>query len=301
MSSSDREQNVHWYYSIDGREAGPAIISRLRQMAREGSLTSEDLVRRGMTGEWVRAGTVTEINAHAPVAKVEVPTESDPSIIPVQRSSRLQDMQLSLRYAVSSAFGSFVERLSLVRTLAGYAVLLTALAYLVLTITEWRVFNRPEQVDPMTVYQSLWTELQTHRKNKVDEAVWREFSERGRKELDPVIAHLEREAGIANRSAQFLLWAGRDCLPLMFNDARIDPSSSEHQFAEHLDNVQLLSQGKPVYGGNPNGGQSLLPETVSLSNWFDRDPVAVGLTGILAATGFATVIWYMRRNRRGTS
>ena len=50
MSKAGGEQNVHWYYKIEGKEAGPAIISRLRQMAREGSLTSDDLVRKGMTG-----------------------------------------------------------------------------------------------------------------------------------------------------------------------------------------------------------------------------------------------------------
>jgi hypothetical protein len=66
MSKAGGEQNVHWYYKIEGKEAGPAIISRLRQMAREGTLTSDDLVRKGMTGEWVRAGTVSEIHARAP-------------------------------------------------------------------------------------------------------------------------------------------------------------------------------------------------------------------------------------------
>jgi hypothetical protein len=301
MSGSGEEKNVHWYYKIEGREAGPAMISRLRQMAREGSLTSEDLVRTGMTGEWVRAGTVSEIHARARTVTVEVPTQPEPNEVPVERNSRLQELRLSLLYALSRAVGSVIERLSLVRTLAGYAILVAALAYLALTITGWRIFNRPRQADPMTAYKSLWTELQTHRKNKVDEAVWREFSERGRKELAPIISRLEREAGIANRSAQFLLWAGRDCLPLMFNDARNEPSSSEQQFAEYLENVQLLSQGKPVYGGIQSGRQSRLPETFSLRNWIERDPVAAGLSGLLAAAGFVTVIWYKRRSSRGIS
>lgn len=301
MSNAGGEQNVHWYYKIEGKEAGPAIISRLRQMAREGSLTSDDLVRKGMTGEWVRAGTVSEINARAPAVKVEVPNQPEPKANPVKRFSRLHDLRFSLRYAISMALGSVVERLNLVRTLAGYAILGAALAFLTSTIFEWRILDRPEHADPLTTYRSLWTELQTHRKNKVDAAVWREFSERGRKDLAPIIAHLEHEAGAANRSAQFLLWAGRDCLPKMFDDARIEPSSSEQQFTEYLENVNLLSQGKPVYGGTQNGSQPQLSETFSFKRWLDRDPVGAVFTVLFMATSFVIVIWFIRRNRRGIS
>ena len=301
MSSSDGEQNVHWYYKIGGKEAGPAIISRLRQMAREGTLTEEDLVRKGMTGEWVRAGTVSEIHARARTIAVDVPTEPERTTIDVKRSSRLNDVRLSLLYAISGAIGSVVDRLSLIRTVAGYVILGATLICLIGTMLKWRISDKSVHADPLTTYQSLWSELQAYRKNKVDEAAWRELSERGRKELAPIIAYLEREAGATNRSAQFLLWAGRDCLPKMFDDARIEPSASERKFVEYLENVQLLSQGKPIYGGNRGGRRPRSSETFSFSNWFAHDPKGAIFTMVLTLTNFAIVIWFVRRKRRGTS
>jgi hypothetical protein len=301
MSSSDSEQNVHWYYRIGGKEAGPAIISRLRQMAREGILTEEDLVRKGMTGEWVSAGTVSEIHARARTVAVDVPTEPEPRTIEVKRSNRLNDLRLSLQYAISGALGTIVDRLGLIRTLAGYVIFGVTLCCLIGTILKWRISDESAHADPLTTYQSLWSELQSNRKNKVAEAVWNEFSERGQKELAPIVAYLEREAGATNRSAQFLLWAGRDCLPKMFVDARTEPSAAEHQLKEYLENVQLLSQGKPIYGGNRGGRRLQSSETFSVTNWLAHDPIGAIITGLLTLTNFAIVIWFVRRKRRGIS
>lgn len=94
----------------------------LRDGPGEGTLTEEDLVRKGMTGEWVRAGTVSEIHARARTIAVDVPTEPERTTIDVKRSSRLNDVRLSLLYAISGAIGSVVDRLSLIRTVAGYVI-----------------------------------------------------------------------------------------------------------------------------------------------------------------------------------
>jgi hypothetical protein len=300
MPGSGSEQNVHWYYKIDGKEAGPAIISRLRQMAREGTLTSEDLVRKGMAGEWVRAGTVSEIHARARTVTVDVPKELERKRVEIQRSSRLNDLQLSLRYSISGVIGSIVDRLGQIRTVAGYVILGATLMYLISTAMKWKVSDEPAFADPLTTYKSLWSELQANRKKKVNEAVWSEFSERGRKELLPIVARLEREAGATNRSSQFLLWAGRDCLPKMFNDARIEPSSSEQQLAEYLENVQLLSQGKTIYGGNQGGRRPRSSETFAITKWIAQNPVGATFNALLTATNFAIVIWFVRRKCRGT-
>ena len=301
MSDSGGEHNVHWYYKIGGKEAGPAIISRLRQMAREGSLTAEDLVKKGMTGEWVRAETVNESHARTRTAAVDVTTHPEPTTSEATGSSRLNDLRFSLMYTISGAFGSVIDRLSLIRTLAGYVILGATLIYLIASMLEWRISAEPEHADPVATYRTLWSELQANRKKKVDEAAWSEFSERGRKELAPIIAHLEREAGATNRSAQFLLWAGRDCLPKMFDDARMGSSSSEKQFVEYLENVQLLGEGKQIYGGNQGGRRPRLSETFSVTNWVAQDPTGATFTVLLTMTNVAIVIWFVSRKRRCTS
>lgn len=302
MSDSANEQNVHWYYQIGGKEAGPAIVSRLRQMAREGTLAADDLVRKGRTGEWVPAGNVNEIHARARSESVSVQPEPETHPIPIQRSSWLNDLRISLQYAISGALGSVVDRLSLIRTVAGYVILGATLFFLMGTMLKWKIPDKSIHADPLTTYHSLWSELQANRKNKVAEAVWNEFSERGKKELDPIVARLEQEAGSTNRSAQFLLWAGRDCLPKMFADARTEPSASEKEFSEYLNNVQLLSEGKSIYGGNQGGRRPQTLGTTSLGLWLSSDPVGAIATLLLTAANFGIVVWFLwgRRRRRAT-
>ena len=87
----------------------------------------------------------------------------------------------------------------------------------------------------------------------------------------------------------------------MFDDARRETSSSEKQFVEYLENVQLLGEGKQIYGGNQGGRRPRLSETFSVTNWVAQDPTGATFTVLLTMTNVAIVIWFVSRKRRCTS
>lgn len=52
------QKKTDWYCKKDGSESKPLTAGKLRQLACEGKLKRDDLVRRGDSENWVRAGTV---------------------------------------------------------------------------------------------------------------------------------------------------------------------------------------------------------------------------------------------------
>jgi hypothetical protein len=293
MADADDERSVHWYYLAGGKEMGPVLIARLRQMARQGLLKPDDLVRRGTTGEWSYAGRVEELASHADEYVAASSAAEDGPDEPPASEAKGPSLGERLSDAFSAVVRSVAERWELVRTLAGYAALGATVFLLVRVTLGSRLFDWSTPPDPLVVYYALWDELQTHRQAQADEAVWHEFSERGRRELSPVVARLESEAGSTNREAQFLLWAGRDCLPKMFDDARAAPSSSERQLAEYLQNVTLLRAGKPIYNSHA-GTRAPVARRPSLVRWIAAEPATSTLALLLTATNVALVAWLLR-------
>ena len=302
MSEADRDRNVHWYYSINGRQDGPAMFSRLRQMARNRTLSSDDLVRKGTTGEWVRADTVEELRSRMKKSAPKIGAEPVATAPENDGPSRLQDLRYSVGATVSTAIESVRDRLGRIRTLAGYSLFIVTLFFLAKTTLNRKMFDWSSPADPLTTYQAVWSELQSNRSKKVEESVWIAFTERSNTALGPIVERLEKEAGSTNRPAQFLLWAGRDCLPKMLVDARDVPSSSEQQFSEYLENVKLLGEGKPIYGGNQGGRRPRGQGVASLGDWFASDPFTGAITILLTVTNVGLVLWFVRsRKSRGAS
>lgn len=295
MSDSDDERTVHWYYVANGKEMGPVLVARLRQMARQGLLKPNDLVRKGKTGEWDYAGRFDELASHAEefAAEQAADEESEEAEEPPEPQSRGPSLRERVSDLISDVARSVAERLELVRTIAGCIALAVTLFLLVRVTLNAEIFDWSTPADPLVVYQSLWDELQTHRQARADDATWKAFAERGRQEVAPLVARLEREAGSTNREAQLLLWAGRDCLPKMFDDAHTAPSRAEEQLAEYLENVQRLRQGQVIYGGNL-GGYRPPPRIVTVSRWFGGDPVTAALAIALTIGNLGLAAWLLR-------
>jgi hypothetical protein len=253
MASSDAEGNVHWYYRADGKDQGPVLLSRLRQMAHQGRLTTEDLVRKGKTGEWGPAGGFPEIEVHsiraiAPREFVEAPPVSE---IPPVRVNRFGEFVDSVREGISDRlfvlWSEIRSRTNLICKILGYFALAVAGTCLVFVAVESKLFRWPKVLDPEETCRSLWEELRQLREHGTATSSWNEFAERGRMTLLPIIKRLEQEASSDNRKAQLLLWANRDCLLKMFDNARTEPSQSESLLAEYLENVDRLKAGDDIY------------------------------------------------------
>lgn len=299
MSQQGDESTVHWYYRIDGKDQGPVLISRLRQMAHRGKLAPTDLVRKGKTGEWVPASTYREIDTHAakPVIEQTAPEPTPQVSAPVlPRQNRIGEFVGSVIeycYDVSSdLFRAFLDRTQLLRMVLSYVALaIVAGVFFYITLGE-RLFERKIVAgDPYSTCNSLWQELKELRSAKGDASKWDELTERGQKALTPIVAKLEREASSSDRTAQFLLWASRDCLPKMFLDARKTPSEAETQLAEYMGNVDQLRNGKDVYGGNQQAPGRFRRVNNSASGWFADDPLMTGLGIAFTVVNLAVVGW----------
>ena len=67
-----------WYYSENGRQAGPVTAGALREMASSGRLGPQDLVWREGMGDWRPASTVPELAASLPVPAASWPVAPPP-------------------------------------------------------------------------------------------------------------------------------------------------------------------------------------------------------------------------------
>lgn len=304
MNDSDDNRTTHWYYRLAGVEYGPVMTNRLRQLARQGELFADDLVRRGKMGEWIEAGTVEGL-AVKPRAK-PVAQAARPIAPPVETALPFDGPSLwqRLLYALYDLFDAIAGRFWLIRRVLSVVALIVVSVVLVRYTLTWDVsVEKPAPLgDPVMVYNSLWQEIQKNREAEADEEVWTELKERGTREIEPHIAALGKEAGSTNRVAQMLLWAGRDGLKKMFDDAREEPSRSEAKFVEYMQNVERLKKNEPIYGGNL--GATHLYDNVRAMHRATSAVTRASKTtfatwGGIAAVNVGILAWLVRRWRRG--
>ncbi len=65
-----------WFYQILGEELGPSSFQDLAALARAGTLTRDDLVRRAQSREWIRAGDVIGLFRDDAAAAQSAPAKS---------------------------------------------------------------------------------------------------------------------------------------------------------------------------------------------------------------------------------
>lgn len=299
MPDIDDGKTTLWYYRLGGAEFGPVLTNRLRQLARKGELVAEDLVRRGKMGEWVEAGTIEGLPVKPRAKPVAAPPR--PAIPePVEYDYGGSYWQ-SVVYWYYDTLQAIVERFWIIRRVGAILALVAVTAVLIrlsLTIDLDR-FNKEPPPDPYTKFTALYDELKEKRESGAKDDAWNELTERGRREIEPLVATLSKDASSTNRVAQMLLWAGRDCLTKMFDDAREEPSRTEEKFNEYMQNVDRLRKDQPIYGGNL-GATHLYDHIIPLM----RAKQKVGSTtfliwGAIAVTNIGVLTWLIRRWRQG--
>jgi hypothetical protein len=296
MTPPEQIPATSWYYRSGDREIGPVTSSRLRQLARQQRIAEDDLVRMGRTAEWIPAGSIGWLRAKPR------PNAPDPSSSTESSQPETDQDQFTATFArnISAGFQSAARYLAgslfLLRQITAAAALVAIVIGLFQVARNAGVFDRSEPVDALATIQEFGADVRRLRDAKAGEAQWNALAEQGRKSLPPLVTHLEREAGSHNRLAQLLLWSARDCLPLMFDDARVEPSAAERQFDEHMQNIALLQQNRPLYGGN-RGGRAARANWL----WSAGDPwTQMFVTGLVIAD-LGVVVWLVRwwRKPRG--
>jgi hypothetical protein len=91
---------------------------------------------------------------------------------------------------------------------------------------------------------AIFEEFQRTREANASAAEWDQFSRQTIERLQPMIASLDKSASRRAPHRQNLLWAAKDCLPQMLNDARTEESESERQFIGYLEEARRLIAGE---------------------------------------------------------
>ena len=257
MSKAELAPTTSWYYRVGDRDVGPVMSNRLRQLARQGRISDDDLVRMGRTGEWVAAGSIDWLSAKPRPKAVEAPAAVEEPADEQPTASAAAEMRVSLAYALRNFYYSLthftVASVWVVRHVLGVVALIAIMVVLFNILRDLGMFEWSSPVDVLGTVQSLGADVKQLRGAKASDAEWDQLAERGREALKPVVARLERDASSENRIAQMLLWSARDCLPKMFVDARKEPRSSEAHYDEYMGNVAALEKNQPIYGGNLGG------------------------------------------------
>lgn len=280
----------------ENRRIGPMTFSRLRQMARQGTLATETPVRKGESGTWINAGTVDGIFFATPAVAATVSVQDSPE---PQPPGVLANLAISVQDRVQTTFSGVIDamagQLRFVRVVLSWIALIAVAAGLVVIL----IRNFPQfwfrAGDPLETYTSLWNELREKRASKVNSAEWDAFAARARGELSPIVVRLERVASADNRVAQQLLWAGRDYFPKMLDDARSSVSASEQKFDYHLVRARWLTEGKDLEGK---------PEYRPPLSALPANTGTLVLVTVFVVADLWIVVWFVRKklsNRNAAS
>ncbi len=99
-----------WYCSVGGKEIGPLLPQQLRAMAESGGIMPTDRVRRGATGNWVRASQVKGLFAVPPSPSPPGP-EMRAVNAPLDGSANLASLDPAAHRSVEgSALPSYARR-----------------------------------------------------------------------------------------------------------------------------------------------------------------------------------------------
>ena len=303
LTSDARDEtsdSTYWYIWTETRQIGPIFFSRLRQMAHQGKLGVDDKVRRGTTGEWVRAGSLQDILFPSILETESTAAQCEQAVSETQPSVRQAGILANLISSIQDRFEvffegikyAFVDRLSSIRVIASWiALTAVAIASIVVALEHFPV-GWLTTIDPIATYTSIWDELKEKRTAKASAAEWDAFAAKARLDVAPIVRHLERTAGVNDRVSQQLLWAGRDYLPQMLDDARTDESRSETKFAEHLRRANWMKQGRDI-NGNMRRRNASPASSLFLT---DNTTTVLGIAFLIVDVGF--VVWFLKGRRK---
>jgi hypothetical protein len=86
--------------------------------------------------------------------------------------------------------------------------------------------------------QGIEAEVQALRAKPASEAEWREFAERTRATLAPIVSDLKKSANASEPVRQQLFWSARDIVPRTLGPRTKDRDEQEQRLKRYLDTVE---------------------------------------------------------------
>jgi hypothetical protein len=235
-----------WFCKIGEREYGPIRLEELISWARHERIWKQTPIRHGHHGAWFAAGECEELFA---------PASTGPVTADVQTSSaKTSQPRTEERHDPASAASSLIhnvnrlpylsksrekaesqrERVPLGALVRDNATPLGIVAGLALLLLIW-FFPYPNQYSTLLAdVQNTYTEFIALREENADESRWEDLQARTEALYRDRVKQLEQTATPDDPASQCLLWALRDYLPKMLQEARMKRTAAEEKFEENL-------------------------------------------------------------------
>ncbi len=89
-------------------------------------------------------------------------------------------------------------------------------------------------------FQEVYKEFQSLQQKKASDAEWSSLKNKVTSEIEPILKDLDSSASSDSPHLQHLLWAGRDYLKPMLDNARTESSRDQEKFERHLKEAERI-------------------------------------------------------------
>jgi hypothetical protein len=212
-----------WYYELDGRAHGPLSGSDLEDLLnRSGETASEVRVRRGLDGSWNAFRIATSASGTAGVTS---PSEG-------QKSSQVISPRRTLAPRAAGDVRGFVR--------AHWDIGVGLAAWILINVLYLAFWAQPygRERRYLQTLQGISAEVQELRGRTASDADWREFTQRTRVTLAPIVSDLKKSASASEPARQQLLWAARDLIPRTLGPRTKERDDNDRRLKAYLDNAQ---------------------------------------------------------------
>ncbi|MFK7777573.1 MAG: DUF4339 domain-containing protein [Gimesia sp.] len=257
-----------WYCKLGGMGYGPIEAHKIKMWAEQDRVEPSDLLKLGRKGEWFEAWQIealqfkkpvekpvekqtpldeasseksqaseTKVVAGEPANKMEpaVPVIAPPPPMPVaQPAPRPRPKTKIARSNPLEALGPLMDP----KILGGIAavVVLGAVFYFV---PLGGLFS-PGGGEELAKFQAVHKEFLALKQKNASEGEWNSFKTKVMTEMDPIIKELEANASIQKPQIQALMWAGRDHLKKMLDNAQKETNPDLKKFENQLKEAERI-------------------------------------------------------------
>lgn len=238
-----------WSCRIQGVEYGPVQLETPVNMGVKGELSGNDQVR-AENGSWMSAKHQPELRqlfkegktspSQATISNYEITALKAAE---VWHNTKKQAQRNAKQTRENLYVKKEASKLDLLKEWCSQPIIMNATCFIVLATVLWAGYSYWNRVPAQAYYDRLVTfkeELDGLRISNCSNADWEKASLRIQSETAPMLQVLKKRASVDRPDLQHLLWATRDALPRMLEDARDNISESELYFLGELEAAEEL-------------------------------------------------------------
>lgn len=261
-----------WYCKLGGMGYGPIEPHKIKMWAEQERVEPTDLLKLGRKGEWFEAWQIEVLQLQKPVDPPE-PTEEtaaeESKTEETNSTAGTVDMKETAVPATAAAASmpptpaaptppkpkpkikiqrsNPLEALGPLMTpqILGGAAAVVVLVAIFLFVPLDGLF-KPGGQEELAKFKAVHQEFLALQQKNASASEWDSFKSRVMTEMDPVIKELEANASSDVPHIQSLMWAGRDYLKKMLDNAQSESNPDLKKFEDQIREAERIITGKPA-------------------------------------------------------